>query len=109
MKEPFVTIQLYAEFTALPGHATTVTQLLVKFMTTVRQEPGNLAFAAHHPRGADDSFFVYETYRDEDAFQRHLKSDHGVLFNVALAPLVVGGKATLTFLSPVLGSQNLGS
>ena len=37
---------LYAEFTALPGHEDEVAELVRGLSALVRQEPGNLVFAA---------------------------------------------------------------
>ncbi|MCU1635839.1 MAG: antibiotic biosynthesis monooxygenase [Cryobacterium sp.] len=91
---------LYAEFTALPGKGDEVASLIRDLTVSVRQEPGNLAFAAHRKESDPLEFFVYEEYQDEAAFQTHLAADHGARFNAALASLVVGGGSTLTFLRP---------
>jgi quinol monooxygenase YgiN len=67
----------------------------------VRAEPGNLAFAPHTLKDDPRRWFVYEEYRDEDAFREHIAADYGATFNAALADLVDGGGSRLTFLAPL--------
>lgn len=92
---------LYAQFRAIEGQGDTVAVLLADYGRDVSAEPGNLRFDAH--RIADDraNFFVYEEYADDAAFQSHIATPHCADFNEALAPLVVGGGSTLTWLEPV--------
>jgi quinol monooxygenase YgiN len=93
---------LYAEFTARDSEsANRVEQLLVELVSAVRGEPGNLAFDAYRVSAHPNSFFVYELYRDDDAFSSHLQQEHGRLFNEKLGGLVVGGGSDLTFLEPI--------
>ena len=96
-----MTVALFAEISPLPGHETQVEQLLARFSERVRQEPGNLLFEAHRIAGSGSSVFVYESYRDEAAFQAHLTSEHGSEFNRLLGPLVTGGASRLTMLAPI--------
>jgi quinol monooxygenase YgiN len=96
-----MTIALFAEISPLPGQETHVEELLARFAERVRQEPGNLLFEAHRIIGAEPSVFVYESYRDDDAFQTHLSSEHGHEFNALLGPLVAGGGSRLTMLAPL--------
>jgi quinol monooxygenase YgiN len=92
---------LYAEFTALPGSESSVTDLVRDLTELVRQEPGNLVFAAARKRDDPAKFFVYEEYADAAAFATHLAADYGTAFNTKLAELVVGGGSELTFLTPL--------
>jgi quinol monooxygenase YgiN len=96
-----MTVALYAEFTAIAGNETVVTQLIADFAARVRAEPGNIHFEPHHLADAPETVFVYETYRDQGAFDDHLASPHGHEFNRRLAGLVVGGGSRLTMLSPI--------
>lgn len=96
-----MTVALFAEFTATAGNEAVVTQLIAEFATRVRAEPGNIHFEAHHLADAPDTVFVYETYRDQSAFEDHLASPHGHEFNRRLAGLVVGGGSRLTMLSAI--------
>lgn len=89
---------LYATFTASAGNAPAVTALLSDYAASVRQEPGNVLFEASYRVDHAESFFVYEEYANEAAFQAHLSAPHGAPFNAALAPLIVEPQSRLTFL-----------
>ena len=92
---------LYAEFTALPGNADRVAELLAGLAADVRTEPGNVAFDAYQLADDETKFFVYEVYADEDAFRAHLAAPYGKPFNDALNPLIVEDHSQLTFLTSV--------
>ena len=92
---------LYAEFTAVPGSESEVADLVRGLTELVRQEPGNLVFAASQKRSNPAEFFVYEEYADAEAFAAHVGAAYGAEFNQKLASLVVGGGSELTFLSPL--------
>ncbi|WP_053848250.1 putative quinol monooxygenase [Streptomyces sp. NRRL B-24085] len=93
---------LLAEFTAREGAQDEVARMIVEYAGKVRAEEGNLVFdvytKASHPR----AFWIFEVYRDEDAFQAHLKAPYGGPFNAALAPLIEEDASVLTFLDPVV-------
>ncbi len=89
---------LYATFTASAGNAAAVAVLLSCYAATVRKEPGNVLFEASWKADEPESFFVYEEYADDAAFQAHLNAPYGAPFNVALAPLIVESQSRLTFL-----------
>lgn len=93
---------LYAEFRAEEGRADAVASLLAGYGRDVSAEAGNLRFDAHRLTADRDRFFVYEQYADAEAFAFHIATAHCAAFNEALAPLVVGGGSTLTWLDPVL-------
>ncbi|HEY4268325.1 MAG TPA: antibiotic biosynthesis monooxygenase family protein [Galbitalea sp.] len=90
---------LYAEFTALPGNEERVAELVRALSTRVREEPGNLAFAAHHKRDDPAQFFIYEEYVDADAFRAHVGADYGATFNSELVDLIEGDGSALTWLT----------
>lgn len=92
---------LYAEFQAVPGAGDAVASLVAGYRRDVRAEPGNVRFDAHRLTEDRDRFFVYEEYVDEEAFAAHLGNPANAVFNAALAPLVVGGGSTLTWLEAV--------
>jgi len=92
---------LYATFTASAGNALAVAALLSDYAATVRKEPGNVLFEASCKADQPESFFVYEEYADEAAFQAHLNAPYGPSFNAALAPLIVEPQSLLTFLRRV--------
>ncbi|MBS0581515.1 MAG: antibiotic biosynthesis monooxygenase [Proteobacteria bacterium] len=94
-------IILYATFTATEGNAATVAALLNDYAAAVRKEPGNVLFEASCKADESESFFVYEEYIDEKAFQAHLSAPYGASFNAALAPLIVEPQSRLTLLRRV--------
>ena len=94
-----MTKSLYAEFTVISGNEARVRQLVREFTEVVRAEPGNLSFTAHILESDPASYFVYEVYRDEEAFAAHLAAPAGAEFNAQLAPLVIDGGSRLTMLA----------
>lgn len=66
---------LLTEFTARAGAEDEVAPLILDQAEEVRAEEGDL---------------VHDVYRDEDAFQAHLKGPYGGPFNTVLAPLIEG-------------------
>lgn len=94
-----MTWALSAEFTAAPGAENRVADLVRDLAARVRAEPGNLVFNPHTLKDAPRRWFVYEVYRDEEAFHEHLAADYGVAFNAELAGLVEEGGSRLTFLT----------
>jgi len=92
---------LYAEFTAVSGAGDAVASLVAGYRRDVVAEPGNVRFAAHRLREDPERFFVYEEYADDAAFAAHASSAYCARFNEELAPLVVGGGSTLTWLEQV--------
>ncbi len=53
-----------------------------------RQEPGNVTFAVYTKAEASRAYWIYEVYRDEDAFQAHLAAPYGAPFNAQLRDLI---------------------
>lgn len=92
---------LLAEFTAREGVQDEVARLLLEYAEKVREEEGNLAFDVYTKAAAPRAFWIFEVYRDEDAFQAHLKAPYGAPFNAALVPLIEEDASVLTFLDPV--------
>lgn len=90
---------LYAEFTAVAGKETAVASLVGQLAVKVRAEPGNLAFDIHTKEGFPRSFFVYEVYRDNEAFSAHLAAGYGAVFNEALSGLIEEEGSQLTLLN----------
>ncbi|GGQ46720.1 putative quinol monooxygenase [Streptomyces asoensis] len=92
---------LLAEFTAREGARDEVARLIGDYARAVREEEGNLVFDVYTRASAPRAFWIFEVYRDEDAFQAHLKAPYGGPFNVALAPLIEEDASVLTFLDPL--------
>ncbi|GAB3596113.1 putative quinol monooxygenase [Microbacterium tumbae] len=95
MSDPTI---LHAVFTARPGNGDRVAALLRDFAEEVGAEEGNIVFDATRLVEDPDRFFVYEVYRDEEAFQAHLAAPAGIPFNAALRELIVEPSSQLTFL-----------
>ncbi|MGV9275502.1 putative quinol monooxygenase [Streptomyces griseosporeus] len=93
---------LLAEFTAREGAEDEVARLILDYAQKVRQEDGNLAFDVYTKASNPRAYWIFEAYRDEDAFQAHLKAPYGGPFNTALAPLIEEEASVLTFLDPVV-------
>ena len=91
---------LLAEFTAREGAEGEVSRLIRDYAGKVREEEGNLAFDVYTKASSPRAYWIFEVYRDEDAFQAHLKAPYGGPFNTALAPLIEEDASILTFLAP---------
>ncbi|UIX31730.1 putative quinol monooxygenase [Streptomyces sp. GQFP] len=92
---------LLAEFTAREGAEDEVARLIGDYALKVREEEGNLAFDVYTKAAAPRAFWIFEVYRDEDAFQAHLKAPYGGPFNAVLTPLIEEDASVLKFLDPV--------
>ncbi|MFD9984625.1 putative quinol monooxygenase [Streptomyces massasporeus] len=96
-----MTKTLLAEFTAREGAEDEVARLILEYAEKVRQEEGNLTFEVYTRAANPRAYWIFEAYRDEDAFQAHLKAPYGGPFNTALAPLIEEDASVLTFLDAV--------
>ena len=94
-------IVLYAEFTARAGQAETVGRLIGEYAEVVRREPGNQVFDVYRREDDGDRFFVFEVYRDQNAFDAHRGGAAGRDFNAQLEPLIVEPQSVLSMLSAV--------
>ncbi|MET7370445.1 antibiotic biosynthesis monooxygenase [Streptomyces sp. NPDC005566] len=89
---------LLAEFTACEGAEDEVAHLLREYAQTVRKEVGNLSFEVYTKASSPRAYLIFETYRDEAAFQSHLTTQYADPFNTALVPLIEEAASRLTFL-----------
>ncbi|MFJ3619428.1 putative quinol monooxygenase [Streptomyces iakyrus] len=96
-----MTKTLLAEFTAREGAEDEVARLIQGYALKVRQEEGNLTFDVYTKAAAPRAYWIFEVYRDEDAFQAHLNAPYGGPFNAALTPLIEEEASVLTFLDPL--------
>ncbi|MEU6085309.1 putative quinol monooxygenase [Streptomyces sp. NPDC047085] len=95
---------LLAEFTAREGAEGEVSRLIGDYAVKVREEEGNLVFDVYTKASDPRAFWIFEVYRDADAFQAHLNAPYGHPFNTALAPLIEEDASVLTFLDPLSGN-----
>jgi quinol monooxygenase YgiN len=96
-----MTKTLLAEFTARQGAEGEVARLIRDYALKVREEEGNLAFDVYTKAADPRAYWIFEAYRDEDAFKAHLAAPYGVPFNAALTPLIEEDASVLTFLDPL--------
>ena len=73
-----MTKTLYAEFTVKAGSETRVAEMMRNAdRIDVRNEPGNGLFLPYTRETNPREYFVFEVYRDEQAFQEHISADYG--------------------------------
>ncbi|MFJ1973893.1 putative quinol monooxygenase [Streptomyces sp. NPDC087903] len=92
---------LLAEFTAREGAEDEVARLIGDYALKVREEEGNIIFDVYTKAADPRAYWIFEAYRDEDAFQAHLNAPYGGPFNAALTPLIEEDASVLTFLNPL--------
>jgi quinol monooxygenase YgiN len=94
-------VALHAEFTVKPGAEARVAEMVRTLGTHVRAEPGNLEFVPFTEKSNPRHYFVYEIYRDENAFTAHISADYGTVFNAELGSLIEEDGSQLMFLEPL--------
>jgi quinol monooxygenase YgiN len=92
---------LYAEFTVKPGSEARVAEMMLELTVHVSREPGNVLFLPYTREESPRDYFVFEVYRDEAAFQEHIRADYGFRFNEELARHIEGEGSALTWLLPL--------
>jgi quinol monooxygenase YgiN len=90
---------LLAEFTVRPGAEARVAEMVTELADHVRQEPGNVTFAVYTKEADPRAYWIYEVYRDEEAFRAHLAAPYGGPFNAELGDLIEEDGSVLTFLT----------
>lgn len=83
--DPTTARAMVAILTAKPGHADELRELVTDLAGHVRGEPGCVAFIPYQTHDAPGRFYLYEIYRNLDAFRTHLHTDHVTRF-VATTP-----------------------
>ena len=89
---------LYATFTARAGYEDEVAQMIADLAQKVRTEPGNVVFDVYRRADNPASFFVFEVYKDQAAFEAHLAMPYGKAFNDRLEQIIIEPHSQLTFL-----------
>lgn len=97
-----MTKTLYAEFTVKEGSETRVAEMMAELTGHVRNEPGNVTFLPYTRETNPREYFVFEVYRDEEAFQEHISAEYGQKFNAELAQHIEGDGSVLTWLRPLI-------
>lgn len=101
-----MSVALYAEFTVKNGSEDRVAELMAELTARVRGESGNVVFDPHTRRENPNAYFVYEIYRDEEAFQAHIAAEHNKIFNAELGGLTEEGGSQLSWLTPVVATES---
>ena len=96
-----MTRTLYAEFTVRPGSEERVAEMMRELTEHVRRESGNTLFLPYTREANPREYFVFEVYRDEDAFREHITAEYGARFNAELAEHIEEDGSVLTWLQPV--------
>ena len=71
-----MTFVVVARWTARPGEAARVREVIATMTPLSRAEPGNLGYEASVDREDPDSFLLYERYTDAQAYEDHKASPH---------------------------------
>jgi len=96
-----MTKTLYAEFTVKPGSEERVAAMMRDLTERVRNEPGNQLFLPYTRESNPREYFVFEVYRDDEAFREHITADYGAVFNAELAEHIEEDGSVLTWLQPL--------
>ena len=72
----------------LPGHLDEFAEATLANARSTRQEPGNARFDVLRHAGDPHRFFLYEAYRDEDAFKAHQQTPHYLTWRETVAPFM---------------------
>jgi quinol monooxygenase YgiN len=81
-------VSYFVRMRALEGCAERVLALLLTNPTRIEEgEPGNLAFAVHRSREEPDEFWLYETWEDQAAVERHESANDFMAYKEELRPL----------------------
>jgi quinol monooxygenase YgiN len=82
-------VSYFVRMRALEGHADEVLALLLQNPARIEAgEPGNIAFAVHRSTEDPNEFWLYETWVDLEAVERHESGEAFAEYKAALRPLV---------------------
>jgi quinol monooxygenase YgiN len=71
-----MTVVLAVTWVAREGESDAVAELLRRMAPLSRAEPGCLQYDAHRDRDEPNTFFLFERYADQEAFDAHSASEH---------------------------------
>ena len=69
-------ISIIAVLKARPGKTESLRDALKALLLPTRQEPGNLDYALFQLRDEPETFYVRESWRDEEALEEHIALPH---------------------------------
>lgn len=89
-------ITVVAQYRALPGRADEVAAALIPYAEIVRTEPGCVTFDVNRSLDDDHDFVLYEVYRDREAFDAHVASEHFTTIAMAsIRPMLADRQVSL--------------
>ena len=71
-----MTVVLAVTWVAREGESGAVAELLRRMAPLSRAEPGCLQYEVHRDRDEPNTFFLFERYADQEAFDAHSASEH---------------------------------
>ena len=93
-------ISLLAVLTAKPGRSDALRQALRALLLPTRQEPGNLDYALFQLRDAPDTFYMRESWRNQEALEAHVALPHFQNFIAQMNDLLAE-PLRLDYLTPI--------
>ncbi|HZD17547.1 MAG TPA: putative quinol monooxygenase [Actinomycetota bacterium] len=81
---------VFATFHALPGKAEDLRRLLSWMVGNSRSEPGCERYDLYRRQGTDETFHLFERYRDPQALDAHRASEHYVEYRRRVVDLIEG-------------------
>ena len=99
MRTSDLDVNLIATFRAIAGSEREVRRMIVEYGGVVRAEPGNVFFEVYTDADDEANFVIIERYQHQAAFDGHLATEVGAVFNQALTPLIEGAASELQFLT----------
>ena len=82
---------IFSRYRVRPGHDATVEAALRELMPQARREPGCLDICAFRSMRDPRLFYVHARWRDETAFELHLKQPYTLAYAERVEPLLEGG------------------
>lgn len=87
--EPATPFALLVRFKAKPGQGDRLAELYEAQAERARRESGCLAYDVLRASNEPDTFYLYERWRDLEAFREHEYADYTLALFAAGAPLIV--------------------
>jgi quinol monooxygenase YgiN len=97
-------VTLVAYINVLPGYEKEIKKALTQMATASRKEPGCEQFVANFRNDAPQMIVIYETYKNDEAFQLHKTSPHAAAFFEFVKGKIADNKIEGVFLTELNGS-----
>ena len=93
-------ISIIAVLKARPGKTESLRDALKALLLPTRQEPGNLDYALFQLRDEPETFYVRESWRDEEALEEHIALPHFQAF-IGQMESLLAEPLRLDYLTPI--------